>query len=109
MSHVVALVTFESEINSKNCRLGWNATVRRVIKGGDLIPQTAVNVFVLPVMGCNDINFKRGEHYLVAGSLETAGVIGTVIHDVSVGNSGQVVWDSTKYAPVLQRIQDRCG
>ena len=60
-------MTFDSEIDSKDCKLGWKATVHTVIKGGALVPQTAVNTFVLPVRGCNMINFKKGEYYLVAG------------------------------------------
>ena len=107
--YVAALVTFNSEINSKDCRLGWQATVRTVIKGGALIPQTAVNIFVLPVRGCNMINFKWGEHYLVAGSLETAGGFGVFVHDVYVSQRGQVIWDSMQYAPVLEEIKNACG
>ena len=107
--HAVALVTFESEIDSKDCRLGWQATVRTVVKGADLIPQTAVNILVSAVRGCNAINFKRGEHYLVAGRLETAGEIGVFVHEVSVGQRGQVIWDSMTYAPMFERIEEACG
>ena len=105
----MALVTFESEIDSKDCRLGWQATVRAVIKGGALVPQTAVNIFVLPVRQCNVVNFKKGEHYLVAGSLETAGEIGVFVHDVSVGQRRQVIWDSMQYTQVLADIVNDCG
>ena len=107
--HAVALVTFESEIDSKDCRLGWQATVRTVIKGAELVPQTAVNILISVVRGCNAINFKRGEHYLVAGGLRTAGGIGVFVHDVSVGRTGQVIWDSTKYAPLFEQIEGACG
>ena len=98
----MALVTFESEIDSKNCRVGWKATLRTVIKGGDLVPQTAVHIFVLPVKGCNVINFIKGEHYLVAGSLETDGTI-------SVGGKrGEIIWDSITFASPLDDIV-RCS
>ena len=102
-------MTFDSEIDSKDCKLGWKATVRTVIKGGALIPQTAVNIYVLPVRGCNMINFKLGEHYLVAGSLETAGGFGVFVHDVHVSQRGHVIWDSMQYAPVLEEIKNACG
>ena len=108
-THAVALVTFESEIDSKNCSLGWRATLRGVFKGQDiLVPRTAVNIFVLPVKGCNVINFKRGELHLVAGSLETAGAIGVIVHDVSVGGKrGEIIWDSKTSASRLDDIM-RC-
>ena len=107
--HVVALVTFESEIDPKDCKLGWQATVRTVVKGAALVPQTAVNILVSAVSGCNMINFRRGEHYLVAGRLETAGGIGVFVHDVSVGQTGQVIWDSMQYAPMFQQIEEACA
>ncbi len=107
--HVVAVVTFDSEIDSKDCKLGWQATVRVVIKGAALIPQGPVNIFIQPVRGCRMINFKWGEHYLVAGSLNTAGTFGTFVHDVFVAQTGQVIWDSTQYAPILEEIEKACG
>ena len=107
--HVVAVVTFDSEIDSKDCKLGWQATVRVVIKGAVLIPQGPVNIFILPVKGCRIINFKWGEHYLVAGSLNTAGTFGAFVHDVFVAQTGQVIWDSTQYTPILEEIGKACG
>lgn len=103
----MALVTFDSEIASKDCRLGWNATVRVVIKGV-LIPQTEVNIFIRPVRMCNMITFKWGERYLVAGSLSTADKF-AFVHDVYVANRGQVIWDSSEYIPVLEEIEKACG
>ena len=106
--YVVALVTFDSEIDSKDCKLGWNATIRVVIKGGVLIPQTTVNIFILPVMMCNMITFKWGEHYLVAGSLNTANTFAVLVHDVYVAHKGQVIWDSAEYIPDLEEIEKAC-
>ena len=107
--HVVALVTFDSEIDSKDCKLGWKATVRLVIKGDVLIPQTPVNIFIRPVRRCNKITFKWGEHYLVAGTLTTADTFNVFVHDVYVATKGQVIWDSSKYAPILEEIVKACA
>ena len=101
--HAVALVNFESEIDSKNCSLGWRSTLRRVFKGQDkLVAETQVSIYVLPVKGCNVINFIKGVHYLVSGSLETDGTI-------SVGGKrGEVIWVSIQFAPLLGDIV-RCS
>ena len=77
--------------------------MRGVFKGQDkLVAETQVSIYVLPVKGCNVINFIKGEHYLVAGSLETDGTI-------SVGGKrGEIIWDSITFASPLDDIV-RCS
>ena len=105
-------MTFDSEIDSKDCKLGWKATVRTVIKGGALIPQTAANIFVLPVRECKMINFKWGEHYLVAGIVWIQQVDLVYLCMMSVCHREDTLSGTQcmQYAPVLEGIKNAsCG
>ena len=82
---LVALITFNEEIDGINCYVGFTGTVRKVFKG-QLSPFTMIKVYILPEYDCPDPSFGIGQDFLVGGALDVGG-------DLIVEDNG-VVLDS---------------
>ena len=100
---LVFVATFEGEIDSNECSLGYRFIVRRVIQG-TVQTHSIQRVYVLPIQGCPYQPFVKGGDYLVAGINNPFFGAG----GVTVENNG-VILGCQDYGPLLPEIVQACN